>query len=233
MIEITHISKQYIGTHKKAVSDVSFNIPTGSFTVFLGASGCGKSTLFKIISGLETADSGKVTIDGKVAMVFQSGALLPWLSVYDNVAFALLNTNLSDKDKKLKITQALDDVGLLTFKDKLPREISGGQRQRIGIARALVSDAEILLLDEPFSALDIGTTYELHADLIQIWQKQHKTIVLISHSLEEAVLLGQTIYIIKNGEIQKVFDNPAPYPRNIQNQDQTALLENIKQTILS
>lgn len=233
MIEISHISKQYSSTTKKALHDVSFSIPSESFTVFLGPSGCGKSTLFKIISGLETADSGKVTIDGKVAMVFQSGALLPWLSAYDNVAFALLDGKLTPKEKALKITQALKDVGLLSFKDKLPREISGGQRQRIGIARALVSDADILLFDEPFSALDIATVYELHDDLIDIWQKQKKTVILISHSLEEAVLLGQTIYVFETGEIKEVFNNPASYPRKIEGPDQASLLKEIKQSLLS
>jgi ABC-type nitrate/sulfonate/bicarbonate transport system ATPase subunit len=233
MIEISHISKQYLGTTKKALHGVSLSIPTESFTVFLGSSGCGKSTLFKIISGLETADSGKVAIEGKVAMVFQSGALLPWLSAYDNVAFALLNDDLTPKEKDFKIIQALEDVGLSDFKDKLPREISGGQRQRIGIARALVSDADVLLFDEPFSALDIATVYEMHGDLIDIWQRQKKTIILISHSLEEAILLGQTIYVFGAGEVKKVFNNPAPYPRKIEDSDQANLLKEVKQSLLS
>jgi ABC-type nitrate/sulfonate/bicarbonate transport system ATPase subunit len=233
MIELKNINKQYKGTDKKAVHNLDLAIPTGSFTIFLGPSGCGKTTVLKMISGLEEQDSGQIKLDGSVSMVFQSGALLPWLSVYENVNFALLNSKLSAKEKDQKIMEALSEVGLSNFKDKLPREISGGQRQRIGIARALVSDAEILLMDEPFSALDIATIYELYKDIINIWQNQKKTIVLVSHSLEEAILLGQNIYIFNEGVIQKTFTNSATYPRSLSNKPEVELLEQVKNALLN
>jgi NitT/TauT family transport system ATP-binding protein len=232
MINLKNVYKKYPIVNKGVLEDLNISFETGSFNVVLGPSGCGKSTLLKLISGLENIDSGEIKVEGKVAMVFQSGALLPWLSVYENVAFALLNS-LSDKvEKNKKILESLTEIGLINFKDMLPREISGGQRQRIGIARALVSDSDILLLDEPFSALDIATIYEIHKDLINIWQKTNKTIILVSHALEEAVLLGQNIFLFENGKIKKEFKNKAEYPRSTEDMMQVELINTIKKEIL-
>ncbi len=232
MIDLKNVFKKYKASNRGVLEDLNISFETGSFSVILGPSGCGKSTLLKLISGLEEIDRGDIKVEGKVAMVFQSGALLPWLSVYENVAFALLNSKLNSSEKDRKITEALTEIGLLNFKDMLPREISGGQRQRIGIARALVSESDILLLDEPFSALDIATIYEIHKDLINIWQKTKKTIILVSHALEEAVLLGENIYLFENGKIKKQFKNEAKYPRSTEDMTQVELINTIKKEIL-
>jgi NitT/TauT family transport system ATP-binding protein len=232
MINLKNVYKKYPIVNKGVIENLSISFETGSFNVILGPSGCGKSTLLKLISGLQEIDEGEIKVEGKVAMVFQSGALLPWFSVYENVAFALLNSDLSSKEKDVKILSSLQEVGLINFKNMLPREISGGQRQRIGIARALVSDSDILLLDEPFSALDIVTIYEIHKDLISIWQKTKKTIILVSHSLEEAVLLGQKIYLFENGKIKKTFLNSSEYPRSTEDLKQVELINQIKKEIL-
>ena len=198
------------------MTSVSFEVKDGEFFCLVGPSGCGKSTILKIISGLDQQSSGQVSKPGGVAMVFQTGALLPWLNVYDNAALGLKAKNVPEKKIAEVCGRYLDMVGLASLAQKFPRELSGGQRQRVGLARALAVEPQVLLLDEPFSALDTVTTEELHKDLYKIWQQTKKTIVLVSHSIEEAVALAGRIILLKTGRVEEIFNISLPYPRREQ-----------------
>ena len=214
MISIKKLTKKYPLDEKIILDNVSLEIKEFEFIILIGESGSGKTTLLKMMSGVEKPTSGEVEIGEKVSQVFQSGALFPWMSIYDNVALPLKLKKLSETKIKKSVNLALKEVELENFKDKLPREVSGGQRQRVGIARALAYETPIILMDEPFSALDVKTTEELHKIILDLWQKRHLTIVMISHSLEEAVHLGQKIVLVKDSKIHKTFENQLPYPRD-------------------
>ncbi len=215
MIIFKQVNKIYSGG-TQALKDVSFEVADEELFCIVGPSGCGKSTVLKIIAGLEDPSSGEVRKPTNVGMVFQSGALLPWLNVFDNVALGLRAQNAGWRKIKEETQKYIEMVGLNSLEQKLPRELSGGQKQRVGIARALAINPQVLLLDEPFSALDTGTTEELHKDLIKIWQQTKKTIVMVSHSLEEAVTLAGRIMLMKAGQVDGIFEINLPYPRREQ-----------------
>ncbi len=203
-IIFTKVCKRYDKAAAYAVEDFSLAINKGEFFCLVGPSGCGKSTVLKMIAGLTAPTGGQLVKPAGVGMVFQSGAILPWLTVEENVALpAKINGLAAEKIKRLS-AEYIDMVGLTGFRQKYPRELSGGQKQRVGIARALMAETEVLLLDEPFSALDLLTTQELHRDLLQIWRTTGKTIVMVSHSLEEAVMLADRIGIMVNGRLKSI-----------------------------
>lgn len=216
VIEFTHVAKTYEGEHVPALRDTSFTIYEGEFVCFIGASGGGKTTVLKMIAGLERESEGTVVRPPSVAMAFQLGALLPWRTVYDNVAFGLEGSALSAEAIDRAVMHQLRLVGMDAYKDKYPVDLSGGQRQRVGIARALAVDPAVLLLDEPFSALDAKTTAELHDDLIKIWRETKKTIVMVSHLIEEAVSLSDRIFLMKDGTLAETFAVDLAYPRREQ-----------------
>lgn len=215
-IEFKHVGKRYPGEAYAAVRDVSFSVAEGEFVCIIGPSGCGKTTVLKLIAGLEAPTIGKVRKGKIVAMVFQSGALFPWLSVAENVGLGLLARGLPELEVAHVVELQLRSVNMLQLHNKYPSELSGGQRQRIGIARALAVDPEVLLLDEPFSALDPKTTAELHADLLHIWRETKKTIVMVSHSIEEAVGLADRVILMREGVIDSEFPITLPHPRHEQ-----------------
>lgn len=192
--------------HNFVIQDFSLSINLGEFFCLIGPSGCGKSTVLKLMSGIEKPSSGQIVRPDQVGMVFQTGALLPWLTVEQNVAFAAKMKGFSSNKVAALTDKYLAMVGLEFFRNKYPRELSGGQRQRIGIARALSVESQVLLLDEPFSALDPLTTEELHKDLLEIWQKTKKTIVMVSHSIEEAVTLANRIGIMRDGKMVSIIE---------------------------
>jgi len=196
--------------------EISFSVNEEEFFCIVGPSGCGKSTALKIIANLENISGGEVKKPESVAMVFQSGALLPWLNVFDNAAFGLKAQGASDKKISEEVNKYISLTGLTSLENKYPRELSGGQRQRVGLARALAVSPQVLLLDEPFSALDTVTTEELHKDLYKIWQQTKKTIVMVSHSIEEAVTLAGRIMLMKAGNVETIFEIKLPYPRREQ-----------------
>ncbi len=213
ILSVRNLSFSFPENDERALNDISIEIKKGSFTFIIGPSGCGKSTLIKILTGLIEPQNGTFTIPEKVSMVFQNGALLPWLDVQNNVAFGLVGTDMEMTEIKKITKKYIDLVGLTGFERKFPRDLSGGQRQRVGIARALAVAPEVLFLDEPFSALDIKTTEELHRDLFKIWKETGITIVMISHSISEAVALGERIILMKKGKIAKEYNIKLPYPR--------------------
>lgn len=216
LIEFQNVNKLYPGNSTPTLRNLSFSVSEGEFFVIVGPSGCGKSTVLRIIAGLEKTNGGEVQMPGDVAMVFQNGALFPWLNVFENVALGLRAKNVDDKKVETICDQYIEMTGLAGFEEKYPHELSGGQRQRVGLARALAVEPKVLLLDEPFSALDTFTTEELHKDLIKIWQQTKKTIVMVSHSIEEAVTLGDRIILMKAGEIEQTFPIALPRPRREQ-----------------
>jgi NitT/TauT family transport system ATP-binding protein len=212
-VDIKQISKTYFGASAPALRDVSLQVGDKELLCIIGASGCGKSTLLKIIAGLEHPDKGEVAVPGPLSMVFQSGALLPWLTVKENAEFGLRAKKNAPRTIEEGGKKYLEMVGLSDFADKYPRELSGGQRQRVGLARALAVEPKLLLLDEPFSALDPKTTEDLHKDLLKIWQETGIAVVMVSHLIEEAVSLADRVVLMKNGSIEEVFKISLPYPR--------------------
>ena len=231
IIELKKINKSYEAGEPgpkgniHVLKDITLGVEQSEFICLIGPSGCGKSTLLKIISGLDSVDSGKAKLPKGVSMVFQSGALLPWRTALQNVALGLEEKRIekatSKKTSKGKDSKEiaklcehyLEMVGLGGMEEKYPRELSGGQRQRVGLARALAVEPQVLLLDEPFSALDPKTTHELHEDLLKIWRETKVTIVMVSHLIEEAVSLADRVVLMKDGRIEEIFPVKLPYPR--------------------
>jgi NitT/TauT family transport system ATP-binding protein len=227
IISFEKVAKVYTEPYDVVLKDISFEILEGEFICLVGASGSGKSTIIEIIAGLEKETGGKVIKPAEISMAFQAGALFPWLTVRENVEFGLRakkengETDLSDVALKSEAEKYIAMMKLDEFKEKYPRDLSGGQRQRVGIARALAVSPAVLLLDEPFSALDPVTTAELHDDMLHIWQTTKKTIIMVSHIIEEAVSLAGRIFLIKNKGIDMVFPINLPYPRRDQEVDFT------------
>jgi NitT/TauT family transport system ATP-binding protein len=216
IIVFDQVSLTYPNEPFPALSDVSFSISKGQFVSFLGPSGCGKTTILKIVSGLEVQTSGSVKKPEQVSMAFQFGALFPWLTVFENVALGLRQKHRAEADIRAIVTRELRTMQIEDFAGKYPSELSGGQRQRVGIARALAIDPQVLLLDEPFSALDPATTAELHRDILALWKEKHITILLISHSIEEAVGLSDKVFLMNTGKIERTFEIHMPHPRHEQ-----------------
>ncbi len=208
-----------------ALRNVSLEVRRGEFLAIVGPSGCGKTTFINMINGFVKPLEGSITVDGKPvkgpssdrAMVFQDYALLPWRTVESNIAFAMENRRpRPPKDEQARrIAEALEMVSLTGFEKSYPHELSGGMRQRVGIARALVTQPTILLMDEPFGAVDAMTREAMQAELEKIIAKTHQTVVFITHSIEEAVTLGDRVVVVSNrpGRIKEVVDVDLPRPR--------------------
>jgi NitT/TauT family transport system ATP-binding protein len=187
-----------------ALENVSLNVPTGRLTAILGPSGCGKTTLLKVIAGLIEPSTGTVKIRGKEAigpgpdraLVFQDFALLPWATVLQNVAFGLRAQGVSKTEREKTSLHYIKEVGLSGFEDKYPHQLSGGMRQRTGLARALTVNSDILLMDEPFSAVDEQMRRKLQEDLLELLKIENKTVIFVTHSIEEAVYLADQVVIL-------------------------------------
>jgi len=207
-----------------ALEDVSLSIKRGEFVSLLGPSGCGKSTLLNIIAGLEKETSGKVLVNGAPItgpgndriVVFQESGLFPWMTVLENVMYGLLIKKVPKNEAKERAMNWIQKVHLGKFADRSPHELSGGMKQRVAIARALVMDPEILLMDEPFAALDEQTRMVLHHELETLWRETGKTIIFVTHNIREAVVLSDRIVLMKTrpGGIKNIFPVQAARPRN-------------------
>ena len=225
-VVMRHINKDFKNGKKQilhVLDDINLTINKGEFLSILGPSGCGKSTVLNLIAGLETASSGELLIDGKAIkgpgkdriVVFQESGLFPWLSVLDNVMYGLLLKKMSKEEAKEKAIEGLQMVHLGKFINAFPHELSGGMKQRVAIARALVMDPDILLMDEPFAALDEQTRMVLHKELEAIYLETKKTIIFITHNIREAVMLSDRIVLMgtRPGIIKKEFKVQAARPR--------------------
>ncbi len=228
VIDFKNVTRAYKAAKVTAIADVSFEVNESEFFCFVGPSGCGKSTILRLIGGIEPITSGTMEKPNEVSMVFQSGALLPWMSVEENISFVNKAKGLSHLKINEQTTKYLKMVDLEAFRFRYPRELSGGQKQRVGIARALAVEPKVLLLDEPFSALDPVTTDELHECLLKVWQETKKTIVMVSHSIEEAIFLSDKIAVMKQGGIKEILDVNLKRPRNSESKDFLQLLDKIK-----
>src|SRR6266540_462413 len=227
MIRVRGLSKEF-GTRDNgggvlALSDIDFEVHDNEFVTVIGPSGCGKTTLLRIIAGLIPYDQGQVAIDGRAitgpgperAVVFQNFALMPWADVLANVTFGLEVRGTPPDECRDKAQNLIKLVGLEGFEKRLPKELSGGMQQRVGLARALAVDPQILLMDEPFCALDEQTRRLLQEELLRIWEQERKTVVFITHSMEEAVLLGDRVVLMtpRPGRVQEIIDVPLKRPR--------------------
>ncbi len=200
LLTLEHASKRF-GT-RAALADISLTVAPGEIVSLVGASGSGKSTLLRLLAGLDTPTTGRAlfhdaVIDGprpEIGVIFQEPRLLPWLNVADNVGFGL--AHLSAADRERRVGRALDRVGLAAYARALPRELSGGMAQRVSIARALVGQPEVLLLDEPFSALDAFTRTDLQDHLLDLWREDRPTLVLVTHDLDEALVLADRVVLL-------------------------------------
>ena len=223
VLKRVHKSFQQKGQRVQALHDVNFTIEEGEFICVLGPSGCGKSTLISLIAGLEFPDSGEVFVDSKVVegpsrdrlVVFQEAALFPWLSVLGNVEFGLKIAGVAEKERKGRALEAVKMVHLSRFVNAHPHELSGGMKQRAAIARALVMDPKILLMDEPFAALDAQTRQMLMEELEAIWQKTRKTVLFVTHNVREATFLADRVLEVtaRPGTIKKEYPIHIPRPR--------------------
>ena len=224
-LKIDNVYKEYQGRNGKtiALNGVSLDIKENEFICVVGPSGCGKSTLLNIIAGLLEPTSGTVSLDGKViegtgverGVVFQQYALFPWRTVLKNVMFPLEMKKVPKAEAEAIARKYIKSVGLEGFEKSFPKELSGGMKQRVAIARAYAANPEVLLLDEPFGALDAQTRVQLQSELLETWEKEKKTCFFITHDVDEAVILAQRVIIMsaRPGRIKKIVDIDIPSPR--------------------
>jgi sulfonate transport system ATP-binding protein len=213
MLNLEHLSKTYAdGT--RALSDVNLTVSEAEIVALIGGSGCGKTTLLRLIAGLDRASAGAIRLDDEVlsgphpaiGIVFQEPRLLPWLTVADNIAFGL--DGVSAAERKARVEHALEKIGLVEHAGRWPRDLSGGQQQRVAIARAFVTNPKVLLLDEPFSALDAFTRASLHEHLLGLWEETRPIVVLVTHDVQEAVTLADRA-IVMQPKPGRIFDELA------------------------
>jgi len=207
--------------HVQALDRVSFAVRDGEIVALIGPSGCGKTTALRVAMGLDPANSGRVTVDGREVrgcghdrgMVFQHAELLPWMNAMQNVMFGLEMKGVRGKQLRETAERYLDLVGLGNSKNRRPHQLSGGMKQRVGIARALAIDPKVLLMDEPFGALDAQTRETLQVELLEIHARTKKTILFVTHDLDEAVLIADRIVVMQNGRVEDIVEVPLSRPR--------------------
>ena len=224
-IEIESLRKEYGGAPAEtlvALDDIHLSVKPGEFVCIVGPSGCGKSTLLRILAGLDTQSSGTINVAAggfavQNAMVFQESGLFPWMNVEKNVGFGLMTRGVAASEIATRVEAALKLVGLTKFRHHYPHQLSGGMRQRGAIARAFVTDPAMLLMDEPFAALDAQNRAILQAELTRIWEETGKTVIYVTHSIEEALLLGDRCVLMtaQPGRLKRIIDIPFPHPRDV------------------
>jgi len=243
MLRIEGVSKSFSTDNGSTctLDNIDLTIEKGDFISLVGPSGCGKSTLLNIVAGLEKACSGRVLMDGREirdagpdrVVMFQEAALFPWLKVIDNVEYGMKVAGLPKRERREKAFHYLKMVHLTRFASSYPHELSGGMRQRVALARALAMDSDILLMDEPFAALDSQTRSILHTELQQIWRTTQKTIIFITHNVEEAVLLADRVVVMtaNPGKVKKVFSIKLARPRDMENVDLAFVVSQVIQEL--
>ena len=239
MIRVRGLSKGFNtldnGGGVLALSSIDFEVRDNEFLTVIGPSGCGKTTLLRIIAGLIPYDQGEVTIDGRPvtgpgpdrAVVFQNFALMPWADIMTNVTFGLEIRGTPKEECRTTAKALIKLVGLEGFERRLPKELSGGMQQRVGLARALAVNPQILLMDEPFGSLDEQTRRLLQEQLLRLWEHQQKTVVFITHSMDEAVMLGDRVMLMtpRPGRVKEMIDVPLKRPRGPESEKSSAFIE--------
>jgi NitT/TauT family transport system ATP-binding protein len=227
-LEVHNLCKVFPGHNRSLVTlqNVSLRVNANEFVCIVGKSGCGKSTLLNIIAGLTPATAGKVLIDGEVVqgpgrdrgLVFQNYTLFPWLTVAQNIGYGLKLQRLPKLEQAQRIAYYLEVVGLTQFANAYPKQLSGGMKQRVAIARALANQPDVLLMDEPFGALDTQTKEQMQQFVLKLWEQTHVTILMITHDVEEAIFLSQRIYVMsaQPGQIKAEIGIHFPAPRDME-----------------
>lgn len=227
-VSLRNVTKRFMsgGLTRHVLVDISLEINSGEMVCLFGPSGCGKSTLLSLVAGLEAADSGQVYVDADkvsgprddVAVVFQDGALFPWLNVRQNVEFGLLNRDSSRSSRRTKVDEVLNRVGLLSHQTKRAHELSGGLRQRVALARSLVLQPKVLLLDEPFAALDDPTRFGLHTELQALWVEYKPTVLFVTHNIREGVVIGDRVVCMSASpsSVALITEVRFPRPRSVE-----------------
>ncbi|WP_407432099.1 ABC transporter ATP-binding protein [Methanobrevibacter sp.] len=243
--EIENVSKTFVsnddGEEVLALKDINLTIETGKFVSLVGPSGCGKTTLLRIIEGFENPTDGTVKDDGEIVIepsnergfIFQNYSLYPWLNVIDNVIFGLDINGKPEKESRKRAMKYLESVGLEDFAKRYPHELSGGMKQRVAIIRSLINDSKSILMDETFSALDIQTKHKLQNQIHKICKEQNKTIIFVTHDIDEAVFLSDEIVVLSRrpGTIKKIFEIKLEHPRNREGQEFKDLVSEVTQEI--
>ena len=208
-----------------ALDRIGLTVPRGGFTCLVGASGCGKSTLLNLLSGLDQPTSGTIDVHGRTALMFQDSALFPWLTVAGNIDLALKLRKVPRAQRKPRIMELLESVHLADFANKRPHELSGGMRQRVAIARAFAQEADLLLMDEPFGALDAMTRDILHAELERLWTESGITVLFVTHNVREAARLADQVVVLSSrpGSVIETLDVQIERPRRIDSPEVSAL----------
>ena len=228
VLKLENISKSFPKVENdeitNAISNINFSVNNNEFISLVGPSGCGKSTILRIISGLLRPTTGKVYVNDeeivkpieKIAFVFQKPTLFPWLTVKNNIAFGLKIKNESKEIINQKVDKMIDMINLNDFKDDYPAQLSGGMQQRVAIARALINEPEILLLDEPLSALDAFTRMKMQEEILSIWKQKKQLVIMVTHDIEEAVFMSTKVFVIdkKPGTIKKEINIDIPFDNN-------------------
>jgi NitT/TauT family transport system ATP-binding protein len=231
-VSIVDVSKVF-GSGRASVAAldrISLDVAPGEFVCLLGASGCGKSTLLNIVAGLDQPTSGEVHVEAtRTGLMFQEAALFPWLTARGNVELALKLDGVGKRDRRARTEELLAMVHLREFAKQRPHELSGGMRQRVALARALAQDAQALLMDEPFGALDAMTRDRLHDELETVWRETAKTVVFVTHNVREAVRLGDRVVLLASrpGRVAEIFPVDIPRPRRIDSTDVATLAASI------
>ena len=237
-LEVSHLSKGFLRASSSAIpvlDDLSLAVADLEFVAIVGPSGCGKSTFLRIVDGLIPPDSGTIRLNGAVVdgpghgrgMVFQSFDLFPWRTAIGNVEFGLEMKNLPRAERRSRARRWIELVGLQGFENSYPHQLSGGMQQRVGIARALAIEPEVLLMDEPFGALDVQTRDLLQDELLAIWQRERKTVLFVTHSIEEAIYLADRVLVFtpRPARIERVVDVPFGRPRREDMKSDPAFVE--------
>jgi len=236
-IEIASLRREYASGQGSVVAldNVDLRVAPGEFVCMVGPSGCGKSTLLRILAGLDRQSSGHIRVNAEGwavenAMVFQDSGLFPWMSVEKNVRFGLDTRGVPASEADPRVDAALKLVGLSKFRRHYPHQLSGGMRQRTAIARAFVTDPAMLLMDEPFAALDAQNRVILQAELVRLWEQTGKTVIYVTHSIEEALLLGDRTVVMtaQPGRIKQIIDVPFPHPRDLMQLSASAVFGALK-----
>ncbi|HJQ38765.1 MAG TPA: ABC transporter ATP-binding protein [Thermoanaerobaculia bacterium] len=232
-VHVDHVSMRFANVH--VLEDIELDVAAGEFVCILGPSGCGKSTLLNIIAGFLKPTAGSVAIDGEAVdgpdarriFVFQERGVFPWLTVEGNIGFGLFRQTESEKRERIKHYVQL--VGLKGFEQAYPRELSGGMKQRLEVARALAVNPDVLYLDEPFGALDSITRLQMRRELLRIWQAERKTILFVTHDIEESVQLADRVVVLsaRPGRVQRVVNVDIPHPRDLSDPRYIALRDQI------